>query len=391
MLPPVSGAPLLSRAFGLAFGANFMHSLGFFVYLHLPGYLEALGADELMIGILFGTMAAAAIAMRPALGGLMDRRGRHVVVRLGSVLHVAVCLSYLLVDSIGPGLFVVRVVHGAAEAMLLSSLFTIAADVAPAERRTEGIALFGISGLLPMSLGGLLGDFVLTHADYPTLFVVASGAAMLGLLSGWPLTDSRPPVEADAPPPRSFLQAVMQRGLRPLWLAGFGFALAIASYFTFFKTFVENTGVGSMGLFFSFYSASAILLRLALGWVPDRIGPRRALGPAMVAMVGGLVALARADSEASIAVAGLLCGLGHAFVFPILSSLVVERAAASERGAALAMFTALFDLGLLVGSPLLGAVLEQTSYPAMFSVAAALLAASALISMVWDRRVSPAG
>lgn len=391
MLPPVQEAKLLSRAFWLAFGANFMHSLSLFVYLHLPGYLDRLGADELMIGIIAGIMAAAAIAMRPSVGRLMDRRGRHVLVRIGSILHVVVCLSYLLVDSIGVGLVVVRVLHGVAEAMLLSALFTIAADVAPPSRRTEGIALFGISGLVPMSLGGLLGDFILARADYPELFVASAIAAALGLACGWPLKDSRPVADADDPPPRSFLSAVMQPRLRPLWLAGFGFAIAIASYFTFFKTFVEHTGVGSMGLFFSIYAGSAILLRLVLGWVPDRIGPRRALGPAMLAMVGGLLALVLATNDVLVAVSGLLCGLGHAFVFPILSSMVVTRAASSERGAALAMFTALFDLGLLVGSPMLGAVLEQSSYPVMFTVAAGCVLASAVGFGVWDRRVSPAG
>ncbi|MCB9717992.1 MAG: MFS transporter [Myxococcales bacterium] len=384
-------ATMTSRAFVLAFGANFLHGLALFAYLHLPGLLHRMGADELTIGILVGTMAAAAIAMRPALGWLMDRHGRHVVVRLGSLLHVVVCLSYLLVEHIGVGLYAIRIAHGIAEAMLFTALFTIAADVVPVSRRTEGIALFGISGLLPMSLGGLLGDLVLARADYAELFVVCLAAAALGAACGWGLPDSRPPLETDAPPPPSFLSTVAQPRLRPLWLVGFGFALAVASYFTFFKTFVEHTGIGSMGLFFTVYSLAAILLRLVLGWVPDRIGPRRALGPALLSMVIGLVVLAGAGSELAVAVSGLLCGLGHAFVFPILSSMVVTRAEARERGAALAMFTALFDLGLLVGSPLLGAVLERSSYPIMFTTAAGLVVACALGFGGWDRRVSPAG
>lgn len=48
---------LLSRAFVLAFCANFLHSLAFFSYLHLPGFLADAGASELMIGVVFGTMA----------------------------------------------------------------------------------------------------------------------------------------------------------------------------------------------------------------------------------------------------------------------------------------------------------------------------------------------
>ncbi|MCX4243910.1 MFS transporter [Paraliomyxa miuraensis] len=385
-MPP---AKLLTRAFLLAFVANLLHSWAFFAYLHLPGFLAERGADELMIGVVFGTMAASAIALRPAVGRLLDRRGRRVVARWGSVMHLAVTFAYLSVDSIGPWLFVVRIIHGAAEAMLFSTLFTIAADVVPASRRTEGIALFGVSGLLPMSLAGVMGDLILTHAGYAELFVASSIAAALGGLCSWLLADSRPAAQADAPAPRSFLAAVMLPSLRPLWLMGLSFALAIASYFTFLKTYVEHLGIGSMGLYYTVYSLAAIVLRLLLGWVPDRVGARRALAPAMTGTVIGLVVLSGMGSTLEMAVAGLLCGLGHAFVFPILSSLVVTRADQSERGAALSMFTALFDLGLLVGGPVLGVVLERTSYAVMFHTAAVVAALGGAVALLWDRRAVP--
>jgi MFS family permease len=382
---------LLSRAFALAFIANFLHSIALFGYLHLPGFLADRGADELMIGVVVGTMAAAAVAMRPVVGRLLDTRGRKVIARWGSLLHLAVTLAYLGVDSVGPWLFVVRIAHGVAQAMLFSTLFTIAADVAPPSRRTEGIALFGVSGLLPMSLAGWLGDVILAHADYPELFAATAVAAGLGGVCSWMLVDSRPPARAGDPIPRPFLATAMAPTLRPLWLMGFSFAVGIASYFTFLRTYIDHLGFGSMGLFFGVYSLAAVFLRLALGWVPDRVGVRRSLVPATLASVVGLWVLSGVQSSTGLAVAGLLCGTGHAFVFPILSALVVVRAEAHERGAALAMFTALFDLGLLVGAPVLGAVLEGTSYGTMFTIAAVVAVVGAVGYGVWDTRVVPRG
>ncbi len=379
----------MSRAFVLAFCANTLHGLGFWAYLHLPGYLSGLGAEEFLVGIVVGIMAAAAIASRPLIGWLMDRRGRHVVVWIGSVLHVGVTLMYLSVDSIGPLLFVIRIVHGVAEGMLFASLFTIAADVVPAARRTEGIALFGISGMLPMALASLLGDMLLSWGDYDTLFIVSSGMALVGGLCGVPLRDSRPAAEEGADPPPSFLTTVSRAQLRPLWLMGLAFSIAIASFLTFFKIYVETTGIGSMGLFFSLYSAAAIVLRIMLGWVPDRLGPRLTLGPALGCLVVGLVVLAQATGNGGIALAGILCGTGHAFTFPILSALVVSRAQAQERGTALSVFTALFDLGLLMGAPAFGAVLEHSDFPTMYFSAAVLLVVGGVAYAVWDRRVAP--
>lgn len=387
--PRVSDRRLYSRAFGLAFVANFLHSLALFGYLHLPGFLADRGADELTIGLVVGTMAASAVALRPLVGRLLDTRGRRVLALWGSVLHVLVTLAYLVVDEVGPWLLFVRVLHGAAQAVLFATLFTIAADVVPPSRRTQGIALFGVSGLLPMSLAGLIGDAILAHAGYFELFLATALAAALGGLASWPIQDSRPALRTGDLAPRSFFAIALVPTLRPLWLMGFSFGIAIASYYTFLRTFIDHAGVGSMGLFYSTYSAAAIALRVALGWLPDRVGMRRTLMPALMATVVGLWVLQGAQTDLDVALAGLLTGTGHAFVFPILSALVVTRAADHERGAALSMYTALFDLGLLVGSPVLGAVLERTDYSTMFIAAATVAAVGGVGYAVWDRKVVP--
>lgn len=391
IISPVTEGRLFSRAFALAFVANFLHSLALFGYLQLPGFLAERDTNELMIGVVMGTMAAAAVGLRPWVGRLLDTRGRRVVARWGSMLHLGVTLAYLGVDAVGPYLFVVRIVHGVAQAMLFSTLFTIAADVVPASRRTEGIALFGVSGLLPMSLAGLMGDAILAHADYYALFAATAIVAALAGVCSWMLPDSRPPGRADARPRRSFFTTVKSPSLRPLWLMTFSFSFALASYFTFLRTFIDHLGFGSMGLFYTVYSAAAVVLRVGLGWVPDRIGARRTLVPAIAATVGGLWVLSAVSSDLGVGVAGLLCGMGHAFVFPILSALVVTRADEHERGAALSGFTALFDLGMLVGAPVLGAVLQQTDYTTMFLGAAAVTTAGALGFWAYDERVRRRG
>lgn len=314
----------------------------------------------------------------------MDARGRRVVILAGGVLNVLVCALYLTVHAFGPWLYLIRMGHGVAEAMLFAALFTQAADLVPPARRTEGIALYGISGLLPISLGGLLGDVILTHAGYPQLFAVSVGFAAASLTLSLPLGDHRP--AADASPARGFVASVTDRALLPLWFIGFIFAGAITATFTFLKTFVMTTGIGSVGLFFTAYSVAGVLLRLAFGWVPERIGPKRALFPALALLAGGFLLLGSARSAAAVAAAGVLCGLGHGFTFPILSALVIARARPSERGAAMSLFTALFDGGVLVAGPTFGMVIRVAGYPAMFTVAAAVVVGGAIVFAIWDRR-----
>jgi predicted MFS family arabinose efflux permease len=378
-------APLLGRAFVLGFVANFLHSFAFHAYVQLPGYLERLGADEVAIGTIVGSMAAVAIVSRPYAGRAMDRRGRRVVAIVGSVVHVIATASYLAIDSLGPGIYAVRAIHGVAEGLLFSVLFTIAADVVPRERRTEGIALFGISGMLPLSLAGIAGDAILASAGYRELFLFTGACALAGLVACLWLPESRPSGLTET---RSFVAVVRTQTLRMVWLVGFGFAVALASYFAFLKTYMLATEVGTVGGFFTAYALAAIALRLGLGWLPDRIGAERALLPALACTAVGLVLLGHATGGAMVIAAGLACGAGHGFAFPILSALVVARAAAGDRGVALSVFTALFDLGLLVGGPALGLVVERSDYTVMFDVAAAVVVVALVAFAALDRRAA---
>ncbi len=376
---------LFTRPFTLAFAAHFMHALALHTFLHLPGFLAQMTSDEFVIGLVIGTMPAAAIAFRPALGRIMDSRGRRIVLTVGGVVNIAAASSYLAIDDIGPLLFCVRILHGLAQGMLFSVLFTIAADLVPPTRRTQGIGIFGVSGMIPFGIAGLCGDAILARAGYRELFVFAAACAAIGFVVALALPDSRPEIEGDAPLRRTFLAAVLDPPLLPIWAASLSFGISIASYNAFLKTFVLDRGVGSVGSFFGTYTAMAVILRLFGGRIPDLVGPRRMFVPSLVALATGLALLAHAHSDAAVLVAGAVCGAGHAYAFPIASTLVVERARGSERGTALAGFTALFDIGLLMGAPAFGFILRGTSYTAMFTVAAAIVLAGAVLFTFMDR------
>jgi MFS family permease len=379
----VTDAPLLTRPFVLAFASHFVLNLAFNLYLHLPGFLKLLGASELEIGVIFGLTALTAVAVRPILGRVMDRRGRKIVIVAGGALHTVVCVLYLTVTHVGPWVYAVRIAHGVGEATLFASLFAFAADVVPASRRIQGIAIFGVSGMLPIGLSGALGDAILARGGYTHLFWTSIAFSATGLALSGALVETR---RTSDEPPRGFMAAVLERDLMPLWWTGLCFATAIAAYFTFLKTFVMQTGIGSVGAFFTAYSLSAIFLRLTAGGLPDRLGPKRVLLPALATLACGLFVLARAASGAVVVGAGVLCGLGHGYAFPILLGMVVDRARASERGAALAIFTALFDAGTLIGGPLLGYVIRAVDYAHMFATAGGLVLAGALGCVIFDRR-----
>lgn len=377
---------LLTRPFALAFVAHFLHALSYNLFLHLPGLLRRFGADEDGIGVVMGMAGATALLARPALGRAIDERGRRPVAIAGGALGVVACSAYLLVDSVGPTLFAIRLTHGLSEAMLFASLFALAADVVPASRRIEGLGLFGVSGLLPIALGGLVGDRVLASFDYRALFTLAVGCSAVATALSLGLPETR---GAAGEPSRGLGAALRQRDLIPLWIAGLGFAIALAAPFTFAKTLVlERPVLGEVGPFFGAYTVGAVGVRLVGGRVPERFGPKRALFPAMAMMTIGLVVVAAAGSPRALWVAGVLLGAGHGWVFPILTGLVVSRARDRERGAALSIYTGLFDAGLLLGAPCFGWLARHADHGRMFATAALVTVAAAIAFWVHDGRVA---
>jgi predicted MFS family arabinose efflux permease len=52
----------------------------------------------------------------------------------------------------------------------------------------------------------------------------------------------------------------------------------------------------------------------------------------------------------------------------------------------MALFTALFDAGVLIGGPLFGVLIALAGYPATFATAAGLVVAGAAIFAALDRR-----
>jgi MFS family permease len=386
----MSREKLLTTPFVLCSISNFLQGIGFSLFLHVPAFLEQIGAGPVAIGWIFSVMALVAIAARPGLGVLMDRHGRRALILGGNLLNVAVLGLYLTITEIGPWVYVVRVLHGLAEATLFTVLFTYAADHVPSSRLTEGLAIFGVSGMLPMSLSGVLGDVILERAGFDALFMVAWGFALAALIAALPLRDALPAQSGERHPgePHGFMASVRRPELLPIWWVSAVFFTALAAIFIFLKTMVMTRGVGSVGSFFTAYTAVAIALRLFAGWLPDRVGSTRVLVPALLSIAAGFFVLAFASRDVDVIAAGVLCGIGHGYTFPILFGLVVRRTPERDRGSAVAVYTGLSDLGVVMGGPLLGWVLERWSYETLYMTAAAFVILGTSLFVPWDARVA---
>jgi MFS family permease len=183
------------------------------------------------------------------------------------------------------------------------------------------------------------------------------------------------------------MASLKEPGLLPVWWIASVFFIALGALFIFLKTYVMSRSIGSVGGFFTAYTVVAIALRIGLGWLPDRVGPIRILVPALLALSAGFFVLAGASTSRDVVAAGVLCGIGHGYTFPILFGLVVRRARDSERGSAMAIYTGLSDLGIVIAGPVFGGLLERWSYGVLFGSAAGVVLLGTALFVPWNARL----
>jgi MFS family permease len=361
--------PLYTRHFWTASASHFLLGMGFWLFVVFPLHLAELGASTARIGLLIALEPTAAVLVRPALGGLMAERGRGWILRAGGALNVVAVALYALVDDVGAGMAAVRVLHGVGIGALFTTFFTYAADISPVTRRTEGLAVFGISGILPTALAPALGEELVLRAGFQAMFLAAIAFSIASLVFTWRLHE--PVADIDAADTHGFWQIAAERSRLGVWLTAFIFSLAMSSYVAFLEPYAHARGFQRASVFFLAYSFAAVLLRTFGRTLPDRVGPRRILVPALASLGAGLYLLARFDALAGLGAAGLLCGMGHGYLFPILSSMAIEGTDRRRRGSAMSFFTAVFDLGQMVGPPAFGLIAQAAGYPSMFLTAMA--------------------
>lgn len=359
----------LLLAFTGVFLASLASHVSAFLFVHLPGFLRDAGASETYIGATAALTALTAIAIRPFVGPMMDRHGRKPALVVGGLLHACTAGLYLTTHAPDAWFAVVRALHGVAFGIFFSAVFSTAADLSPAHVRTQRMAIFGISGILPMSLGAVLGSHILDAFGHRGVFLAATCSAALG----WTLTLRLPETAetAGTGAQGSVRAALGSPDLRPLWIAGALFSFAVATYFVFVRNFVTAELEVPVSDFFTPYAISAIGVRLLFGGLPARVGEHRTFAAAQLALTAGLIALAASTGTPGVRIAGALCGLGHGFSFPSLLSLFVERSAAGNRATAITLFTALMDVGVLVTGPVFGRVADTAGFPPVFVAAAA--------------------
>lgn len=328
----------------------------FFVYIGIlvavvPRFVEnELGAGELGVGLTLAVFALAAIAVRPLLGWIGDRRGRRVLMMGGALVAGVAGAMAGFVGSL-PALLVIRALTGVGEAAMFVGAATLIADLAPAHRRAEAASYFSVAVFGGIGFGPLLGEWMLADDRYRLTFVAAGGVAVVASLLVFAVPRR---VDRRAAPG----VVVRRRFLHPAAVGPgvvLGSAIAgFAAFMAFMPEHARDIGLSGAGGLFLTYSMVCLVLRIVGARLPELLGPRISVTIALVGIAASLVIFAASPSPAGLWVGAVVVGVGMAFLYPSLMAIVVDRVDEHQRASALSSFTMFFEVGTVVGAVVLG-------------------------------------
>jgi MFS family permease len=364
-----------------AAGLMFWASLGSLLPT-LPLYVEYIGGTRGQIGLVMGAFALGLLPSRAWLGPLSDRRGRKIVLRLGSAVATIAPLGYLFADSI-PLLMGLRAFHGISVAAFTTAYSALITDLAPPRNRGELIGYMSLVTPLGVAIGPALGGFLLEAAGYPPLFVMAFGLGLgsfLLLYFVWePRREELMAQEQGQNP--GIVQPGADSFWRLLWsprvripsFVMLQIGLVFGSVATFVPLFIKETASDfNPGWFYTAAATVSFSMRLVTGRASDRYGRGLFISGGLFAYAIAMILLWNAQTSRDFLLAGAVEGCGAGTFLPMMVALVADRGAPQERGRLFAMCIGGFDLGIALAGPILGIMAEDLGYRNIFAIAGLL-------------------
>ncbi|GMK42711.1 hypothetical protein PCCS19_57710 [Paenibacillus sp. CCS19] len=382
-----SQAPLWTRPF-IALTASF-----FLLFLSLQMLISSFPAyvkEEFHVGNVAASMvtsvfALSAIVARFATAALMRRFTRMKLLLAGLVIAGITTALYTAVGDFYSFLGL-RIGFGIGFGMASTILPTFVSSIIPIKRMGEGIAYFGLSTSLAMSIGPSIGLNVMDQAGFGPLTMVGLASVVLIFPVLWLSRSKRTPLEAEAqtaPAAKGQGQSAAKVGVSrnlvfPVILNAM-LSITYSGLLSFLVLFGKTVHIEQVGLFFLFNAVTIILIRPISGRIFDRRGHRAVLIPAGVLVAISMVMLSNAHSMPMLIVAALIYGLGFGAIQPTIQAWMIRSSKPEQYGMANSMYYNSTDFGIAIGSILLGVVSSATSYSIMYMYSAGVMALFAVL------------
>ncbi|MED3553746.1 MFS transporter [Cytobacillus praedii] len=364
-----------TRDFVLICLSNFFIFLGFQMTLPtIPLFVEELGGNDQLIGIVVGIFTFSALLLRPYAGHALESKGRRFVYLTGLGIFVLSVGSFGFVKSL-VFLFIMRIIQGLGWGFSTTASGTIATDLIPAKRRGEGMGYYGLSGNLALAFGPTLGLALVGVVSFTQLFLIC---AILGLAAFFLSSTIR---YKKAEPQTTQLKKwdIYEKSALPPSMLLFFITVTFGGIASFLPLYSAQKGISGIQWYFLLYALALLVSRTFAGKLYDRKGHQAVFIPGALLIIISMILLSWLPNSLFLYIAAVLYGLGFGTVQPALQAWSVKEAPANRRGMANATFFSFFDLGVGIGAIMFGQIAHWFGYSTIYAVAAGSVFCSVIL------------
>jgi MFS family permease len=322
----------------------------------LAVYLRALGTAPGRIGAEVSASSVVAVVCTLGTGPLINRWGARRIILAGMAAYLVAALG-LLAFPAESGVAAFRAMQGIGAALVIPSSLTVAPRLAPT-RPGVAIGALGSANTLAYAIGPPLGLWLYANLGPRGLFIPAAICAALGFCI-------------------SLLVLPNVRG--ETGRAGFGFdrrwsgqllANALCSFYfggvvAYLPLALAGAHGPNAGIFFTADALGVLLLRAPTGILVDRLGPRGAEAIGVGLTLAGLGLLFLPATVISLVLAGAGTGTGAGLFLTAVLIELTQHSHEANRGTAMALGSASFNLGIFAGGTLAGVIVVAGGFQAV--------------------------
>jgi MFS family permease len=385
----------------------------------LPFYAKDLGANGLIVGLLFSSFSVAQLITAPIWGRFSDRYGRRPALLVGLTASAIAYVVFGYANTLWL-LFLSRLVQGAGGGTV-SVIQAYVADAVRPEDRAKGLGWLSAATNAGVALGPVLGTLT-SNLGRSGPGLAAAGLCVLNIAFAWHfLTESRDMSEAKTATTRarSFeaLTRVVTHSSEPasrlIWI----YAIAIGAFrgvnavLALFLAVRFGVTKNTIGYFFTYIALISVLTRaVILGWAVDRYGEAKlsrfgssllAVGLAAIAFMyplrdptslahslGLSISFVRVLPFLPLALAVALLPLGTAFTFPCVTAMLSRVTPSSERGLYMGLQQTYGGIANALFPALAGLAFDRFA-ELPFLASAALVAGTIYLGLGMEKNIRP--
>lgn len=370
----MKSALCVDRLWNRAFIFCVLNNLFLFTYYFallaiLPVYImKDLGGTVKEAGLALTLFLISSILVRPFSGLISEKIGKKLSFRGSELFFVLFAFSYLCIDSMW-SLLVVRFIHGIWFSILTTVTVPVANEFIPEQRKGEGMGYFVMSTNLGVVFGPLLALTITQYASFSVLFAILSGLITVGFIFCLCIPihdeDSRSLVK----PSLSSLTRhdIIEFRVLSVGMVALLTAFAYSSVMSFIAAYTETKQLMAYtGSFFLVFACSMILVRPWVGRWFDQKGASVVIYPSFILFAIGLAVVSQLNQPWVLWLSAVLIGIGYGTLFPCLQTVAIQSVPKQRIGHAISTYFTLFDLGLALGSVIMGVLIAYWGYAATY-------------------------